>query len=126
MGHVDRTAELREAETQLQAAMLAGDAEALDGLVDERLVATVLPALGLVTKEQDLEAHRSGRLRLSRLDEEDFASVVADPTGMTRVVVSLEGTNIGEPFATRMVYTRTWHRDDEHGWRVLGGHVSPV
>ena len=119
-------ADLQNAERRLQAAMLAGDVDELDALLDDRLIATLAPDLTLVGKQQDLQTHRSRNLVLTSLIEEDLALVYVGSTGVTRVVLSLQGTNTGAPFTAKMLYTRTWNHDDEHGWRVLAAHISPV
>jgi hypothetical protein len=121
-----RTEDLYRAERRLQAAMLAGDVDELDRLLDDRLIATLTPSTTRVTKAEDLAAHRSRQLVLTKLVEEDLALVVAGDTGVTWVLTWLEGTSGGEIFATRMHYLRTWHFDNEHGWRVLAAQISPI
>lgn len=44
--------------------------------------------------------------------------------GITWFLGDLAGTFMGEPFAARVRYTRTWTRHPHHGWRVLAAHVS--
>ena len=124
MGDLEES--LRVAERRLQAAQLAGDVDELDQLLDDRLFATLAPDAVRVTKAEDLQGHREGRLALSRSVEEELALVVAGTTGVTWVLLSMAGTFAGEPFETRMLYTRTWHHDAGAGWRVLAAHISPV
>jgi len=57
-------------ETELRRAMLAGDVGALDRLIDDALVFT-MPTGTVVGKAADLEAHRTGRLRLTMLEPGD-------------------------------------------------------
>ena len=121
-----RTEDLHRAEQRLQAAMLAGDVDELDQLLDDRLIASITPSTTRVTKAEDLDAHRSRRLVLTKLVQDDLAVVVAGDTGVTWVLTSLEGRSDGEDFAVRMHYLRTWHHDPEHGWRVLAAQVSPI
>jgi hypothetical protein len=120
------TRELRTAERRLQAAQLAADADALDRLLDDRLVFTG-PDGRLYGKSDDLEMQRSGRQRLTRLDEEDLQVLVAGATGVTWFLGMLAGTVDGQEFTARLRYTRTWVRAaDERGWRVVAAHVSPA
>jgi len=121
-----RTETLLQAEQRLQAAMRDGDVDELDRLLDDRLIATLTPSTTRVTKAEDLATHRSGRLVLTKLVQDDLALVVAGDTGVTWVLTSLEGRSEGEPFSVRMHYLRTWHHDPEQGWRVLAAQVSPV
>ena len=115
---------LRQAERELQSAMLAGDVGALDRLIDDRVVATG-PDGRRFTKAEDLETHRSGTLVIEDLTEEELSVVVAGDTGVTVVLLALTGAHEGEEFAARMRYTRTWVRHGDGPWRVLAAHVSP-
>jgi ketosteroid isomerase-like protein len=113
---------LLDAERRLQTAQRAGDVDALDALLDDRLVATG-PDGASFGKAADLEAHRSGALRITKLVQEDLDVLVDGEVAITRVTVSAEAVQGGVPMAGRLKYTRTWvHRDD--GWRVLGAHLS--
>ncbi len=118
-------AALRDVEQQLQSAVRSGDVEALDRLLDDRVVYTGPDGRSL-TKEEDLEAHRSRTLVVESFDQEDLQVTVAGTTGITRVLATLQGTAAGQPFAARLQYTRTWVHA-EGAWRVLAAHagVSP-
>jgi ketosteroid isomerase-like protein len=114
---------LREAERELQSAMLAGDVGALDRLIDDRVIATG-PDGRRFTKTQDLETHRSRTLVIRDLTEAEHSVVVAGDTGVTVVLLALTGVHEGEEFAARLRYTRTWVRYGDDRWRVLAAHVS--
>jgi ketosteroid isomerase-like protein len=116
---------LREAERELQSAMLAGDVGALERLIDDRVIATG-PDGRRFTKTQDLETHRSGTLVIHDLTEVEISVLVAGDTGVTAVLLALAGTHEGEDFTARMRYTRTWVRHGADHWRVLAAHVSPA
>jgi ketosteroid isomerase-like protein len=111
-----------DAERRLQEAQRAGDVEALDALLDDRLVATG-PDGASFGKADDLEAHRSGVLRITKLTQEDLDVLLDGDVAITRVTVSAEAVQGGVPTAGRLRYTRTWVRRDV-GWRVLGAHLS--
>ncbi|MGF1427910.1 nuclear transport factor 2 family protein [Kitasatospora sp. LaBMicrA B282] len=117
------TAELRSAERRLQAAQLAADADVLDVLLDDRLLFTG-PDGRLYGKDDDLEVQRSGRQRLTRVDEEDLAVLVTGATGVTWSLGTLAGSLEGQDFTARVRYTRTWVHTSGHGWRVIAAHVS--
>jgi ketosteroid isomerase-like protein len=114
---------LRSAERRLQAAQLASDVGALDGLLDAALLFTG-PAGDLATKEDDLAAHRSGYQVLTRVDEEDLQVLVVGSTGVTWFLGVLEGRIGDQPFAARMRYTRTWTHDARAGWRIVAAHAT--
>jgi ketosteroid isomerase-like protein len=115
--------ELRDAERRLQAAQLAADADALDLLLDDRLVFTG-PDGSLYSKAQELEIQRSGGQALTRVEQEDLAVLVDGRLGITWFLGSLAGVFKGEPFAARVRYTRTWIHTDDGGWRLVAAHVS--
>ncbi|WP_042370870.1 nuclear transport factor 2 family protein [Streptacidiphilus neutrinimicus] len=119
------TEELRSAERRLQAAQLTADARTLDLLLDDRLVFTG-PDGRLYGKQDDLEVQRSGRQRLSRVDEEELTVLVTGATGVTWFLGTLAGTLDGQEFDARVRYTRTWVHASESGWRLIAAHVGPA
>lgn len=113
---------LRDAEHRLQAAQLAGDVEALDGLLDDRLLFTL--GGDVYTKADDLELHRTGAQVLTSLVEEELTVLADEHTGVTWFLGTVEGSVHGEPFAARMRYTRTWRHDAVNGWQIIAAHAS--
>lgn len=124
MDQVALEAALHDAEQRLQAAVLSGDAQALDLLLDDRVVYTG-PDGSTMTKEEDLGAHRSRTLAVEVFDQQDLDVVVVGSTGVTRVLAELEGTAGGHPFRARLRYTRAWTYADGT-WRVLAAHAGAV
>jgi hypothetical protein len=114
--------DLREAEHRLQAAQLAGDVDALDTLLDDRLIFTF--GGDVSTKADDLELHRTGAQVMTRLVEEELTVLADGSAGVTWFRGVVEGTVRGTPFAARMRYTRTWLHDEIHGWRIVAAHSS--
>jgi hypothetical protein len=117
--------DLLEAERRLQAAQLAGDVEMLDQLLDDRLIA-IGPDGHRYTKQDDLQAYRTGLSVIEELVEEDLDLLVDGRTGVTFFVGRVEGIFGGSRFAARLRYTRTWVRHDDLGWRVLAAHIGQV
>lgn len=117
---------LRAAERRLQAAQLGADADALDALLDDRLIYTGGPDGGRYSKDDDLAIQRSGRQRLSRVDEEDLVVLVDGSTGVTWFRGTLAGTFDGAEFSARLHFTRAWIHSPASGWRVVAAHASPV
>ncbi|NDU74829.1 DUF4440 domain-containing protein [Actinomadura sp. DSM 109109] len=114
--------DLRDAEHRLQAAQLAGDVEALDRLLDDRLLFTF--GANVQTKADDLEVHRTRAQVLTKVAEEELTVLTDGSTGVTWFLGTLEGTVAGAPFSARMRYTRTWLHDETHGWRIIAVHAS--
>jgi len=115
---------LKATDRRLQAAQLAADADALDQLLDDRLVFTG-PDGRLYSKHDDLELQRSGQQRLTEVTEEELTAVVVGDTGVTWFRGRLAGRFKGEEFIAYVRYTRTWI-NTEAGWRLLAAHVSPA
>ena len=115
---------IRLAESALRQAQLAADVAALDALIDDDLVFTG-PDGAVYGKRDDLNAHRSGAIRITQLDPsderlQDFGSII-----VVSVRMEMCGSFNGTPFAGPFRYTRIWRARDD-GWRVVAGHVSAV
>lgn len=124
MSVADQTS-LEAAERRLQAAQLASDVSALNELLDNALVFTGPDGI-LYSKQDDLDAHRSGYQVLHRLEEQDLRSTVAGTTGVTWFLGMLEGSLGEQPFVGQMRYTRTWVHDAETGWKIIAAHATAV
>jgi hypothetical protein len=122
----DPTTALQEAERRLQAAQLAGDADALDDLLDDRLIYTGGPDGARYTKQDDLDIQRSRTQMLSKVEEEDLIAFVEGSTGVTWFLGTLEGNFGGTHFTARLNFTRTWIYTPDHDWRVIAAHSSPA
>ena len=115
-------------EERLRDAMLAGNAEELEQLLNAEL-AFVGPDGAVWTKDEDLNSHRQGRLRLTdlTLSERTYRRM-----GDVVVVIAkarLVGTYDDAPIAGDYRYTRVWRRlgTEEHDpWQVVAGHVSAI
>jgi ketosteroid isomerase-like protein len=118
-----RTA-IEPSEAALRAAMLASDVEALDALLDDDLVFTV-PTGQVISKEDDLAAHRAKLLRLDRLDVQETRARAIGEMILTTTKALLAGHFDGTAFDGVFAYTRLWRRSST-GWRVVAGHASQV
>lgn len=123
-GSDDATGELEQAELELQAAVLAGDADALAELLDDEVLYTG-PDGSVVGKVADLEAHRSGLLDVRRFDVRSASARVIGDTGLTFIEADLAGTAGDQEFSAHLRYTRAWHLTDG-SWRVVAAHASAV
>nr|CBJ54588.1 conserved protein of unknown function [Ralstonia solanacearum CFBP2957] len=104
--------------------MLANDVEALALLLDNDLVFTA-PDGQVLSKDDDLSAHRAKLLRLERLDlHETRAHAVAEMI-LTTAKAVLVGEFAGAPIGGTFAYTRLWRRSGAR-WRVVAGHVAKV
>lgn len=104
--------------------MVASDVEQLDRLLHPELLA-VGPDGQLISKVDDLAAHRSGLLDITEARELELRVIALGNLALTFVVLHLRGTVGDTEVSGSMRYTRTWTRDGG-AWRVIGAHISPA
>src|ERR1044072_7364557 len=96
-------------EHELREAMLAGDVATLDRLLDDDLM--FVSHLGeVVGKAQDLEMHRSGRLRITSMTPSDRRIQRLGETTVVSVRMHTTAIVDGTPVEQTFRYTRVWHR----------------
>ena len=115
---------LRVCEAALRQAQLASDTDALEPLLDDALVFTG-PDGRVYGKADDLDAHRSGVIRITRLEPSEERIMNFGQLAVVIVRMEMAGAFHGEPFGGAFRYTRVW-RDGPGGWRIVAGHVSAV
>jgi len=115
---------LRACESALRRAQLAGDVVALDRLVDDALVFTG-PDGAIYGKADDLETHRQGTVRITRLEPSEERVQRFGGIAVISVRMEMTGTFHGAPFAGPFRYTRIWCARED-GWRIVAGHVTAV
>jgi hypothetical protein len=111
-------------EGQLRAATLASDVQALDALIADDV--TFIDHLGRrVEKVQELEAYRTGILKLNQLDVYDRVIQLLDNAASVSLRTRVSGTYYGETFSAKIAYSRVWVcRQDV--WTVISMHYSIV
>jgi len=119
-------AAIKHAEDTLRTAMLSGDVEALDRLLDDDLL-FVAPNGELARKSDDLDNYRSGNQSIHEHVPRDlFIALHGEDIAISSVVVELAGQLRGEAFAGTFRYTRTWRRVASGAWRIIAGAVVGV
>lgn len=124
---MDNTTEVRilEAEEKLRRAMLASDVAALDKLLAPELVFT--SHLGqILGKQDDLAAHESGLVKVTKLGVSDQRVLVYGDTAVVAVRMHLAGSYAGTPTEGDFRFTRVWSLSDQGEWQVVAGHSSIV
>ncbi|MFL5607894.1 MAG: nuclear transport factor 2 family protein [Gemmatimonadaceae bacterium] len=119
-----RVDSLRDAEAALRRAQLSSDVDALGRLVDDQLVFTG-PDGAVYGKTDDLDAHRQGWVRISRLEPSEERIQRFGAIAVVSVRMEMAGTFKGTAFAGPFRYTRVW-REGPDGWRIVAAHVSAV
>jgi len=77
----------------------------------------------LLTKEADIEAHRSGVLGFTEINVMDQRVKLLDCSAITVTRVSLKGTVGAEPIEGETCYTRVWQPIDGK-LKIVSGHCS--
>jgi ketosteroid isomerase-like protein len=116
--------EILACEAELRRAQLTSDVAALDRLLDDLLVFTNIDGT-LASKRDDLSLHRSGRLRITRMDLTDRHLLHLGATSVVSVGMKAEAVMDGVPVTATLRYTRIWHKRPD-GWRLVAGHMSTV
>lgn len=117
--------EILAVEERLRVAMLASDVAALDHLIAPELVFT--NHLGEVFgKQDDLQLHRSGVLRLHAIEPSERLVRVLDGLAVVSLLVALSGEHGGSRFEASLRYTRVWRRSEHGDWQIVAGHCSMV
>lgn len=111
-------------EAALRAAMLSNDVDALDTLLDDHLVFTIPSGL-IISKYDDLSAHRAKTLRLDTLDIQEIQAKTIGEMILTTTKAKLAGRFGGTAFGGIFAYTRLWRRSGSD-WRVVAGHASQI
>lgn len=117
--------QIAAAEEYLRLAMLASDCSALDELISSDLIFT--NHFGQVlSKQADLEMHRSGALRFHTLEPSETQVKASGQLAVVSVRMKLSGAYDGSPFSGDLRYTRVWHLMESGTWQVVAGHSSAV
>jgi len=116
--------EILACEAELRNAQLTADVAVLDRLLDDQLLFTTIDGT-LATKSDDLAMHRSGQLRITRMDPVDRQMLHLGATSVVSVRMNAEAIMNGVPVAATLRYTRVWHKRP-NGWQLVAGHMSTV
>lgn len=105
--------------------MLRSDATALGKLLAPDLIFT--NHLGhLMTKQDDLEAHQSGLVKIEKVVLSDKRLKVLGNVVVVSVQAHIAGTFNGEFSESDIRFTRVWSKTSNENWQVVAGHSSMV
>ncbi len=113
-----------ELEERLERAMRTSDIPVLDELLADNLLFTNHQGL-VVTKQEDLEVHRSGLLKLDSLVASDRSIRPLGNVAVVAVQVQLAGRYANSHFEGKFRYTRVWALQGVR-WRIVAAHASVV
>jgi ketosteroid isomerase-like protein len=118
----DRT--IDNLEEKLRHAMLTSDVPVLDELIADDLVFTMHTGL-VVNKQFDLDAHRSGLFRFTKVDISDRQIHSYGDCVVVTLKAELAGTHNGQAFSEAYRFTRVWVQRQSR-WQIVAGHVSQM
>lgn len=111
-------------EERLREAMLNGDVNSLNNLISDNLI--FVNHLGqILTKEADIEAHRSGVLNFTSIKILDQKVILLENSAVTVTRTALEGIFGIEPIEGEMCYSRVWQMNGDK-LTIVSGHCSSV
>lgn len=116
--------EIIKLEEELRIAMLTNDVAKLDTLIDESLVFTG-PDGSIATKQMDLQAHRSGIQKISKLEQSEERIQTYDNFSVVNVKMNLEGSYGEFPITGKYRYTRVWTKINNE-WKIIAGSVVKI
>jgi ketosteroid isomerase-like protein len=116
--------EIEQAEEELRLAMLQSDISKLDKLIDDDLL-FVGPDGNIYSKKDDLDLHRSGEERITRLEIVEQRIHLRPYVATVSVLAVMSGLFKGQAFEGRFRYLRVWNRIHD-GWRVVAGSVAAL
>ena len=116
--------DIERQEERLRLAMLSSDVTELDRLSSGRLL-FVTPDDANVGKEADLEAHRSGLIRITALTGRESRIEMFGVNAVVNAELKMAGSFAGSPFEGRFRYTRVWHEEGAET-KVVAGHVCAI
>ncbi|MEE3715844.1 nuclear transport factor 2 family protein [Tumidithrix elongata RA019] len=118
--------QILEAEETLRQAMIRSDVEALNELISSELLFTDF--LGqLVTKQQDLDAHASGAIKIDDIALTELQVLpVQETVAVVSVRVYITGSYNGNPASGNFRFTRVWSRSPQGTWHIIAGHCGTI
>ncbi|WP_263771267.1 nuclear transport factor 2 family protein [Propionivibrio soli] len=117
--------QIEAAEEQLRLAMLASDVESLDALISPSLIFTTHFGL-VISKQDDLEIHRSGVLKFEKIEPSERKVLVLDRVAYVSVRAHLSGVFDGSPFHDDIRFSRVWQLSRNNAWQIVAGQATVV
>jgi ketosteroid isomerase-like protein len=117
--------QIQKEEGQLKQAMLTSDIGSLDNLLDMDLIFTTHTGQ-IITKRQDLDAHKSGLIKIEEINNSDELMQIHDETVIVSLKSEIKGLFNGERADGTFRFTRVWAKTSSGFWRVVAGHSSVI
>jgi ketosteroid isomerase-like protein len=116
--------DIQNQEAKLLEAMKRHDLQALDCLLHDDLL-FIAPDGQTVTKEMDLDAHRSGSMIIERIESTiEQISLIGD-SAVVVVVLDTKGSMLGNPIEGKFRYIRVWKQFGAEQ-KVIAGSCTKI
>ena len=113
-----------QSENLLIAAMKASNIEALGSLLHDDLL-FITPDGQAITKEMDLDSHRSGTMVVNEINPEiEIINIIGD-TAVITIAIAAKGSMLGEPIEGKFRYIRVWKLIG-NTLKVIAGSCTPI
>ncbi len=117
--------QIEACEQRLEQAMLQSDITELDKLLAPDLIFT--NHLGqIITKQDDLDAHRSGNLKIGEIVVSDQVVKFYGGIAVVSVRAYISGKYAGEASENNFRFARIWSKTLSGSWQIIAGHSSIV
>ncbi len=117
-------ANIVDLETRLKTAMLESNISELDKLICDQLIFT--DYLGRVlSKEDDLAAHRSGDLKIDKIELSEQVIKFFGDLAVVSVLAKITGRYKGVSSDSIYRFTRVWKKEADQ-WKVVTAHSSAL
>jgi hypothetical protein len=104
--------------------MRSGDVVTLEDLISDDLQFVTLGGV-LLTKEDDLSAHRTVIFRIQKLEMSQQMIKTFEDTAIVTVLAEMEATYSGQPISGKFRFGRTWHKMGD-SWKIIAGFCSKI
>ena len=116
---------IQAAEASLKQAMLTSDVDTLDQLLAPDLI--FINYLGQpMTKQDDLNAHRSGSVGIEVVEISDQTIKIVDQIAIVTVATHIIGQFASEPFDATLRFTRVWQAIAPDRWHVIAAQATAI
>lgn len=111
-------------EEKLMSAIKIGDVTLLDDMLHDNLV-FINQSGTVISKSQDLDMHRSGRMSIHSIDAKDVEINIIGESAVVNLTLSLQGLFDDVPFAGTFKYLRIW-QSINGAWKVIAASCVSV
>jgi hypothetical protein len=116
--------EIQKAEREIIQAMLKSDVAELDRLISDQLIFSAHTGK-IFGKQADLDAHRSGNIKVESVEPEDYHIRMHGETALVFVLLRIKGYFFGNYSEGIFRFSRVWMKE-EGEWKVVAGQSTMI